>query len=68
MKAQLEPASLQARGVEIVSENEEDAAVLQGIWNTKGGLGMIDRLPDGMVKLVVVPTVEAKESEPDGES
>lgn len=68
MKAQIETIPVQGRGVEIVSDDEEDAAVLQEIWNTKGGLGMIDRLPDGMVKLVIVPTVDEKESEPDGKS
>lgn len=68
MKAQLETGSLQARGVEIVSEDEEEAAVLTGIWNTHGGLGMIDRISASTVKLVVIPTVEAKESEPDGQS
>ena len=64
MKAQLETGSLQARGVEIVSENAEEAAVLQEIWNTKGGLGMVDRQTDGTVKLVVVPTADWWEMKP----
>lgn len=58
MKAKVETIPVQARGVEIESETEEEKQILENIWNTHGGLASLERTPEGNVKLVVVPMVE----------
>ncbi len=63
MKAKLETIPVKGRGVEIESETEEEKQILEQIWNTHGGLAMLTREDDGMVQLVVAPTVEENEKE-----
>ena len=58
MKAKLETIPVKGRGVEIESETEEEKQVLENIWNNHGGLAVLARIEDGMVQLVVAPTVE----------
>ena len=58
MKARLETIPVKGRGVEIESETEEERQILEQLWNTHGGLAMLNRKQDGMVQLVIAPTIE----------
>jgi len=58
VKAGLSQGWLLGRGVEIESETEEEKQVLEQVWNTHGRLAMLTRKDDGMVQLVIAPTVE----------
>ena len=58
MKAKLEDISGKTTGVEIESETKEEAQMLLDIWCTHGSLAALDKIGDGNIKLVVVPTVE----------
>ena len=58
MKAKIENIPVQARGVEIESETEEEKQLLKNIWNTHGGLASMARTENGNIQLVVAPMVE----------
>ena len=58
MKTKVETIPVQARGVEIESETEEEKQILENIWNTHGGLASMARTENGNIQLVVAPMVE----------
>jgi len=58
MKAKLEDVPVEARGVELESETDEEKQVLENIWNTHGGLAVLTRTEDGNVQLIVAPSLE----------
>jgi len=61
MKARLEEASVQYRGVVLVSETEEEKKILWSIWNSKGRPVAMGKIADGSVELTVAPTPEKPE-------
>ena len=60
MKARLEETSVQYRGVVLTSETEEEKSILWDIWNRKGGPVSVGKLDDGVIELVVAPSVEER--------
>lgn len=58
MRAILEEASVQYRGVVLTSETDEERQILRNIWTGKGRPASVGKLDDGNIELVVAPTPE----------
>jgi hypothetical protein len=58
MKAILESEKLQHRGVELHSENHEEAQVLHSLWVGHCRASVLTHKLDGNIILSVVPTLE----------
>jgi hypothetical protein len=62
MKARLEDANVQFRGVIIEAEDEEERRVLMDIWHSLGRPVSIGNLRQLGVQLIVAPCAEARKT------